>query len=60
MSSVRDKNLAAKRAMMKIMVLPHLKQADAEEKVPKEKDCLEIILADDIPKILDQGLLISV
>ncbi len=52
-SGVREKILAAQRAGMKVVVLPHQNQVDVEGTEPEAREGLEIVLADDITKILD-------
>ena len=52
-SGVREKILAAQRAGMKVVVLPHQNQVDVEGTEPETREGLEIVLADDITKILD-------
>jgi ATP-dependent Lon protease len=59
-SGVREKILAAQRAGMKVVVLPQQNQIDVAGTDPEAREGLEIVLADDITKILDLALLKSI
>ena len=52
-SGVREKILAAQRAGMKVVVLPQQNEVDMANTDPQAREGLEIVLADDITKILD-------
>jgi ATP-dependent Lon protease len=52
-SGVREKILAAQRAGMQVVVLPQHNEVDVANTDPQAREGLEIVLADDITKILD-------
>ena len=58
-SGVREKILAAQRAGMKMIILPQQNQVDVAGTAPEAREGLEIVLADDITKILDLVLVKS-
>ena len=58
-SGVREKILAAQRAGLKMIILPQQNQVDVAGAEPEARECLEIVLADDITKILDLVLVKS-
>ena len=54
-SGVREKLLAAQRAGVKVVVLPQQNQVDVNSVEAEAREGLEIVLADEIMKILDCG-----
>ncbi len=58
-SGIREKVLAAQRAGVKVVVVPQLNQVDVNGVEDEAKEGLEIVLADEIMKILDVVLLKS-
>ena len=53
---VREKVLAAERAGLKRVILPHENESDLEDLPPDTKEKLEFVLADELPEVLDAAL----